>query len=220
VIVVKAERLIKLADTSRTILRARYPQRPALADEIQNIRYFHSATINKKTGLRNDPEMQAADDALAVLRKAVVSQSIRLRGCLEKNLPNDIDPTEVEWNGIHVFDNTLEVYGERGQTLRTYWNVHCYEDEVRVILNTGRSKRVGAPPKADWDGAVKEHLFKLLDHHGAPDAADTDGWRSQADAERAVIAFIGENVASESIVRGHTSRLIGEWQTQKQKAGN
>jgi hypothetical protein len=209
VIAVKAEKKITLADAFRAILRAGYPQRPALADEIQSIRYFHSATIDKSTGRRNDPEAQAADDALAVLRDAVVSHSIRLRGWLGDNLPADIEHMEVAWNGIHVFDNTLEVYGERGRTLRTYRNIHCGEDEIKAILR-GRTKR-GAPPKVDWELAKDAFRLEVKKRGGLPNPDhDDNDWRRQADAERWVADFLdarGERV-SESVIRTHVSEML------------
>jgi len=132
---VKAEKRIKLADAFRAILRAGWLQRPGLADEIQSIKYFHWAPIDKSKGRRSDPEAQAADEAFAVMRDAIVNQRIRLFGRLGDNLPDDVDPTEVAWNGVHVFDGTIEVYGERGRTLRTYRHVHCYESDVAALID-------------------------------------------------------------------------------------
>jgi hypothetical protein len=130
---------ITLADAFRAILRAMWPQRPALVDEIQSSRYFHDARWCHCRLRRIDLEAQAADDALAVLRDAIVSQSIRLRGWLGDNLPADIEHMEVAWNGIHVFDNTLEVYGERGRTLRTYRNVHCYAADIATLIGAAEN---------------------------------------------------------------------------------
>jgi hypothetical protein len=78
----------------------------------------------------------AAESAYEVIRSAVKEQRIRLYGRLDPSLPADIDPTEIEWNGVHLFDHTVEVY-DRGKTLRTYRNVHCYEAEVEGLLTPG-----------------------------------------------------------------------------------
>jgi hypothetical protein len=204
------EKLIPLVDAFRAILGAMWPKRPALADEIQSILFFHYAPKDRSTGRRLDPEAQAADDALASLRDAVVAQRIRLFGRLGDGLPHDIHPTEVEWNGIHVFDGTIEVYGERGRTLRTYRHVHCYEHEVKAILTTGRSNRVGARPRADWD-TVEAALRLEVKTRGmiGPDNDDPK-WRMKADVERWVSALLEarNEVVGESTVRGRVSEML------------
>src|SRR5260370_34115682 len=103
------EKLIELADAFRAILPSIYRQRPSLADEIQSEEFFRSP-FDESTGWRLDPEVQAAAFALAVLKDAIVSQSVRLHGRLPDSLPADINPTEVKWSGINVFENTLEVW--------------------------------------------------------------------------------------------------------------
>lgn len=205
---VKAEKHILLADAFRIVLRAGYSHRPTLADEIQSYRYFHSAKFDKETGRRVDPEAQAADDALGVLRDATVNKLIRLRARLGDNLPADIDPMEVAWNGIRVFDNTLEVYGERGVTLRTYRHVHCYENEIKLISNNG-SKRVGRRPGADWD-VVRDALRLEINRRGMIGPDNDADWRIQADAERFVSAILEERneAITESVVRTRVREML------------
>jgi hypothetical protein len=171
-----AEKMITLTEAFRVLLRAGYPQRPALADEIQSYRYFHSAPFDKETGRRIDPEAQAADEALAKLKDAVISESVRLRARLGDNTPNDIEPMEVVWNGVHVFDNTLEVY-ERGRTLRTYRNVHCYAAEIDALISpaqAGQPRRLTKKSAVDYVAAyIKDDVNPTID--GLGDHAIQDG---------------------------------------------
>lgn len=209
-----AEKMITLTEAFRVLLRAGYPQRPALADKIQSHLYFHYAPIDKSTGRRVDAEAQAADDALALLRGAIVSQSIRLRGRLGDNLPADIDPTEVTGNGISVFNNALEVYQPSTnispfRMLRTYLNVHCYEHEIKSILNIGLPKRVGQRPKADWD-AVETALRIEIKSRGMIGPDNDPDWQRKADVERWVSKILDERHegVGESTVRDRVSRML------------
>jgi hypothetical protein len=140
------EKKITLIESFRTILRATYSQRPALADEIQSNQYFHYIPINRDTGKRDHPEAQAASDALDMLKNAIVGKQIRVCGCLDPNLPADIDPTEVtRTSDIHVFAGTIEVH-RRGVTLRMYRNVHCYESEIATLIETPAESHAESSP--------------------------------------------------------------------------
>jgi hypothetical protein len=166
-----AEKTITMTEAFRVVLRAGYPQRPALADEIRDIHYFHQP-FDKTTGRRIDPEVQAADDALAVLKEAVNKQSIRLRAWLGDNPPADIEPMEVAWNGVHVFDGTIEVYGERGRTLRTYRNVHCYAAEIAAIVAGATPCVSAAPRKRGPKLAAAQDAIKACYPEKVPDVAE------------------------------------------------
>jgi hypothetical protein len=133
-----AEKMITLTESFRVVLRSMHSQRPGLADEIQSNDYFRSP-FDKGTGRRVDPEVQAADDALAVLRDAIVGQSVRLHGRFEGNPPADIDPTEIARTGIFVFENALDVWQPTTKVssfrqLRIYLNVHCYAAEIDALI--------------------------------------------------------------------------------------
>lgn len=171
-----AEKLIMLADAFRAILRAAHSQRPALADEIQSYRYFHSAKVDKKSGRRIDPEVQAADDALAILKDAIVNQSVRLRGRVGSHLPDDIDPTEVVRTGIGVLDNILEVYEPSTRTtafrvLRTYRNVHCYASEIAALVDP-QSSSARSPKRVATKRTAAEDAVKACYPKGVPDAVE------------------------------------------------
>ena len=209
-----AEKLITLADSFRAVLRATHSQRPALAGEIQSKFYFHYAPFDKSTGRRVDPEVQAADDALAILKDAIVSQSVRLHGRVGDHFPGNIDPTEVTHNGISVFENTLEVYEPSTESspfrmLRTYRNVHCYEHEIKSILKIGLPKRVGRRPKADWD-AVETALRLEIKSRGMIGPDNDADWQRKADVERWVSKILDERQegVEESTVRDRVSRML------------
>jgi hypothetical protein len=137
------EKKLTLTESFRTVLRASYPSRPALADEIQSPRYFHSARRCHCLLRRIEPEAQAADEAMATLKDGIMSGSVRLRGRLNDTLPDDIEAMEIAWSGVHVFDNTLDVY-DRGRTLRTYRHVHCYAAEIAALIGVAEQ-----PPRAN-----------------------------------------------------------------------
>jgi hypothetical protein len=148
------EKMILLVEAFRMGLRAKHPQRPGLADEIQDHRHFW---WNEKGA--GPSEKQAADDAREALLDAIASQSIRLHGRLPNALPDDINPTEVVRQGINIFDNTLEVYEPSTRSspfriLRTYRNVHCYEDEIRNLATTPSLGGSG-PPLSKGEAAEK-----------------------------------------------------------------
>jgi hypothetical protein len=139
-------RLIPLTEAFRAVVRAWYPVRPALADEIQSVRYFHSAWCHCRLR-RLNPEVQIADEAMAALIDGIMSGAVRLRAILGDNQPDDIEPMEVAWNGIHVFDNTMEVYGEGGRTLRTYRNVRCYAADIAALTGVGAATEANKPKR-------------------------------------------------------------------------
>ena len=132
-------RLIPLTEAFRAVLRAWYPARPALADEIQNEDYFRSP-FDKSTGWRLDPEVQIADFAYAELIDAIMKQQVKLRGRRQnKDDAEDIDPTEIKRSGILIFTNAVDRWQSTTRVsqfkqLPIYLNVHCYADDIAALL--------------------------------------------------------------------------------------
>jgi hypothetical protein len=136
------EKKLLLIESFRAVLRARYLTRPALADEIRDEGYFHSARRCFCLLGWIDPEVEAAADALAGLKNAIASQSVRLYGRLETSArPADIDPTEIRREGISIFKNELDVWQPSTGTrpfrqLPNYLNVHCYAADIDALIGT------------------------------------------------------------------------------------
>ena len=132
-------RLIPLTEAFRAVLRAWYPARPALADEIQNEDYFRSP-FDKSTGWRLDPEVQIADFVCEELRDAIMKQQVRLRGRRQnKDDVEDIDPTEIKRTGILIFTNAVDRWQSTTRVsqfkqLPIYLNVHCYADDITALI--------------------------------------------------------------------------------------
>ena len=204
-------RLISLVDAYRMVLRPACTERPAFVDEIspQHFRFPKSMGAT-------EAEMQAAEAARKTLWNAFLQQRIRLRGHLEGNLPADIDPLEMRQGGIKIFEGILEVYGERGRTLRTYHNVHCYEDEIKELLPSHSTRR-GRKARIDWD-AIELALSHKVERCGFPSSDnDEPDWRMQADAERWAAQLLQdrEETVGESWLREKVSGMLA-----RIKAGN
>lgn len=78
--------------------------------------------------------------------------------------------------------------------------------------------RTGRRPTYDWE-AAKQHVFALLDEHGAP-SADDPAWSAKADVERALATFFQRKFGREpasSAIRQHVSTFLGEWLSRRQK---
>ncbi len=211
---------LKPLDAFRIILRAIYPQRPELADEIKEIRWFH---YPKRHGVTAE-ESTAAWAALSAIKENVREHKIRLRGILKANdAPHDIDPIDIAEGELDIWEQTLEVSTKGVEKL--YRQIHCVADDVRRLAKSvageSISKSRGRPPAADWNGIIRKELFVRLNYLGPPSADDENPkWRTQADAERAVAEICeskGYNPV-ESVVRDHTRRLISEF-IELKKAG-
>jgi hypothetical protein len=156
-----------------------------------------------------EAEMQAADAARKTLCNAFLQQRIRLRGHLEDGPPADIDPLEMRQGGIKIFECILEVYGERGRTLRTYHNVHCYENEIKELLPKHSTRR-GRRSRIDWE-VIELALRHEVEHRGFPSSDNDDpDWRMQADAERWVAQLLQdrEETIGESWLREKVSAML------------
>jgi hypothetical protein len=125
-----AENQFTLAEAFRVVLRAGYPQRPALADEIpSDAWFFYPPKINGEL----TEEAKAAFSARETIMNAIRKQRVRLRGCLKGKLPDDIDPIYATQGRLKIFDGTLKV-SDGGITLHTYSNVHCYQEEIESLI--------------------------------------------------------------------------------------
>jgi hypothetical protein len=174
------EKKITLAESFRTILRAGYPSRPALADEIQSPRYFHSALWCHCRLRRIEPEAQAADEAMATLKDGITSGSVRLRGRRrDRDWAADIDPTEIRGSGIFVFDNALDVWQSTTRVsefrkLPIYLNVHCYAADIEALIGGAENDAAEIAPLPSVAAMTKSGVRM----------------KTQADAETACANFI------------------------------
>jgi hypothetical protein len=131
------EKKLLLIESFRTVLRARYPSRPALADEVEGPDYFRPPLDGSE---RPVEEVQAVRDALDELKDEIANQSVRLCGRLETSeRPADIDPTEIRREGISIFKNELDVWQPSTGTrpfrqLPNYLNVHCYAADIEALI--------------------------------------------------------------------------------------
>jgi hypothetical protein len=200
------EKMLTVIESFRTILRARYPSRPALADEIQDWGYFHSA---RRCFCRLgwiDPEVEAAADALAGLKNAIASQSVRLHGRRPDDInPTDINPTEITRDGIWIFDNVLDVWQpttrvSQFQQLPIYLNVHCYAADIEALIGTapaGLSRRLTKKSAVEYvEAYIKDDVNPTI-----------DGFRARALADKIKGARKYEKeFRGQMLVRGHIVR--------------
>jgi hypothetical protein len=130
------EKMLTLTQAFRTVLRALYPSRPALADEVEGADYFYPPFDGS---IRPIEEVQAARVACDVLKDAIANQSVRLHGRLNGERPDDINPTEITRAGILIFDNVLDVWQpstrvSQFRQLPNYLNVHCYAADIEALI--------------------------------------------------------------------------------------
>jgi hypothetical protein len=144
---------ITLVEAFRRLLRALYPQRPALADEIISIRWFHTPTWNgmpeeEHNGVPEE-EHKAACAALEKLNAERQAGRIHLQGSLDGAPPANIPPIDAaaprasldpaavagfsDFADFKVFDGTLEIH-RKGIPQRTYRQVHALADDVDAIV--------------------------------------------------------------------------------------
>jgi len=136
-------RTVALVEAFRRILRALYPDRPALADEIQSYDWDSFRGHHwwcEETHLTSD-EVIAVNKAFELLDELVVERGkIRLRGALHPSKPlEDIDPADVRDSKPHVFDGKLRVF-DGNKHIKTYYRVHCYETDVNRCVAELRSE--------------------------------------------------------------------------------
>ena len=118
----RSPRTVTLEEAFRRILRANYPDRPALADEIQSYSWDWFANSQRfGTHLTSD-EVIAVNQAFKLLDKGFSDGTFRFCRVLGSTL-QDIDPARN--SRTHVFKAELYVF--TGNETVTYRQVRCYE---------------------------------------------------------------------------------------------
>jgi hypothetical protein len=151
-------KMIPLIEAFRRVLRARYPARLALADEIESFRWFWKPFDGS---IRPPEEVQAAADACDVLRDAIASQSVRLLGRLNGARADDIHATEIDRRGIGIFTNDLEVYEPRTEHTdfkvlpRKYTHVHCYAEDIEALIGLPAPALVVTKDETPEEAAIR-----------------------------------------------------------------
>jgi hypothetical protein len=152
---------VTLKEAFRAILRAIYPGRPALADEIQsydwllfdpNRRCVDPHHVDEggeifwrgevRAGEGREDEVKAFNDAHRRLEEFVRQEhgKFRLRGALHPSKPlEDIDPADVRDSKLRVFDGMLRIF-DGNKHIKTYYRVHCYEIDVGRCVAELRSE--------------------------------------------------------------------------------
>jgi hypothetical protein len=142
---------VTLKEAFRAILRAIYPDRPALADEIQSYDWLLFDPNRRcvdpdfvdvgserfwrgevRAGEGREDEVKAFNDAHRRLAEFVRQEhgKFRLRGALSPSKPlEDIDPADVRDSKPDVFAGRLRVF-DGNKHIKTYYRVHCYEIDV------------------------------------------------------------------------------------------
>ena len=137
----------------RRILRALYPDRPALADEIptrwgwelsyptyditrpKRVRRLIRRKI--KTAIK---EMAKIKEARELFRELVAREKLRLRGVLDPSKPlDDIDPADARVGVVDILAGELRVF-HNNKLVRIYRQVHCYKTDVDRCVAELRSE--------------------------------------------------------------------------------
>jgi hypothetical protein len=156
-------KLLSLPEAFRVILRHYYPQWPELADGIKSRHWFYYITDKPAE------HVTAARFADNVICSAIRDQRIRLKGCLGRDEPADIDPIEITRGRLDVLWATLDIY-DGPHKLRSYSHIHCYEDELSGLLGGSTAEHAtDQPPAAQIDAAQAEKPTK---YRWATDAAN------------------------------------------------
>ena len=176
-------RTVGLADAYRFIVRAGYPVRPELADEITSADWFVWPTT------KSSEEIQAAKNARKLLEDGIAKERIRLRGVLNPSLPpQDIDPAEARNGKPDVFGGQLAV------SRRRYVEVACYEIDLRRAVKCREAKPNGMTnrkPLSEAELAIfaKNHLANggLPTEGALREAMENAGKYAQRQRLRAVL---------------------------------
>jgi hypothetical protein len=130
-------RLILPVDRFRAILREQYPERPALADEIDSPEWFTKRQWDPPTeGTTELKEYLAAGKAMDTFYQRVKTYEERLRGIAEDDVERDLGPIEqanvVEFNiWTRRFDGRTKDFSKNAPVLdvgHVYRDVWCYVD--------------------------------------------------------------------------------------------
>jgi len=130
---------IPLAEAFRRLLRAGYPARPTLANEISSYSWFYVRQVlveTKKASNEETAEYDAAKRAADQLRAAIIAEDLALRGVFKSDKPADIDPADCAAAGVGGIDflgNILEV-SKAGKTERRYEHVRCKAADIAKLI--------------------------------------------------------------------------------------
>jgi hypothetical protein len=115
-------RTVTLVEAFRMILRAIYPARPALADEVESFWWNDCKRL--------PAEDAAVNKARELLKEQVARAKFRLRGVLDPHKPlENIDPADAKVGMLDIFAGELRVF-LHNKVVRTYRQVRCYETDV------------------------------------------------------------------------------------------
>jgi hypothetical protein len=142
--------LITPAEAFRLVLRARYPERPALADEIVSSDWFLDRQRRPPfEGTAEARDCVAAFEALNAFYKHVVHHEIRLRGVSQSdNHPRDVDPIEQAVGDLNIWEGTLDCR-QRGVG-NFFQNIWAHKTDVMRIIR-GPSSASRSPKKASFE---------------------------------------------------------------------
>jgi hypothetical protein len=152
---------VTLLETLRRILRAKYPDRPALADEIKSYAWLYFDPNRRcvdpdhvddggerfwrgeeRAGEGREDEVKAFNETHRRLGEFVRQEhgKFRLRGALHpSSLLEDIDPADAKVSRMDVFAGTLQVF-DGDKVIKTYYRVHPYEKDVDRCVAELRSE--------------------------------------------------------------------------------
>jgi hypothetical protein len=148
----RSPRTVKLVEAFRVILRAIYPGRPALADEIESYDWLYFDPNRRsidpeiwayvggeefwrgeeRAGKGREDEDKAFKEAHRRLEDSVRQEhgKFRLRGAPHPSSPlEDIDPAYARDGKLDVFAGKLHVF-DGNKIIKTYHRVDCYETDV------------------------------------------------------------------------------------------
>jgi hypothetical protein len=227
--------VIAPADAFRALLRARYPTRPELADEIGPVYpWFHNREKIYLQGCpenADDPEWVAARQLLAELKDKICAGGIRAYGSLDHAKPDAIAPNELAIGELDFDEKTLKCDSDN----RIYRDVFLNKGDVDILIRPdgapandlvpkptdGKSVRKqnkrGRKRKADQD-AAEDALRDEIKRRGWPDIDNADpNWRHQTHVEEWLSEFF--SARKEAIGESRT-REIAVYLLNKLKADN
>jgi hypothetical protein len=162
-------RTVTLEEAFRRKLRAIYPARPALADEIQiqDWDYYHDERWWFETNLTSD-EIIAVNKAFELLHEGVARERLRLRGVLDPSEPrDDIEPADARVGKLHIVAGELLVF-LNNKLVKTYRQVECYETDVDRCVSDLRSETKHAKVRKLKGDDIPEFVKNYLDSEPKP----------------------------------------------------
>jgi hypothetical protein len=142
------------------LLRSRYAEKPALPDEIQSYDWFHYEWVRSDECTKAD--IDAAYDAIKILRENVKSCTILLRGVLRADEPPaPVDPADQSIGELDVFEQTLECR-TKGLAPKTYRRVFCVKADVqRIVKAVTHDRSTRRMADTDVDKKVRDYIQNL-----------------------------------------------------------